>query len=192
VVNFLETGLGSGAIFYPGAPNDPDSADNKIPRLFATVEEFAAQGWQTFHCGLDENHASTCNFLSKINDSEYISEGVWVFPDFSEPYLDAGALYSNVGFRGVPTSSHTAIDTLSPDPVINWARADETGCCRVPRPLQVGLRSAFNLLPFPDGLTLPVNFYDLSLGVNTGTFPAEWPWPSDYCRITITATYHDA
>jgi hypothetical protein len=195
VVNFLETGLGSGAIFYPGAPNDPDFADNKIPRLFATVEDFAAQGWQSFHCGLDElpHSTSTCNFLSKINDSEYISAGIYTGDGVDDAYAYTGARNSSIGFLNVPTGPLTYVTTQSPDPAINYVRADKTGCCRVSRPLQVALITYPGVEQFPEGFNwIPVDFYDLNLGVNTAVFPPDWPYPEDYCIITITPTYHDS
>jgi hypothetical protein len=39
-VNFKSTNLGSGAIFYPGAANDPKPTDLTIPRLFQNKNEY--------------------------------------------------------------------------------------------------------------------------------------------------------
>ena len=190
VVNFIETGLGSGAIFYPGAPNDPDFADDKIPRLFSTIENFTAQGWKTFHCALNEISSNTCNFFSKINDEEYISDGVWNYPDFDNAYSGIGSRQSYVGFLNVPTGPNSSVNTQSLEPVINYARADKTGCCRNTRPLQVALITFPGEEQFPIGFSyVTVDFYDLNLGTNTATFPVDWPWPDDFCRIKITPTY---
>ena len=68
ITNFLPTYLGSGAILYPNAPNDPALSDTTIPRLFSSKAAFNATT-NIAHNGSNDMPCSGCGLC----DFEYIN-----------------------------------------------------------------------------------------------------------------------
>ena len=183
VVNFVQTGLGSGAIFYPGAPNDPDEFDLTIPRLFATKEALTEAGWQRFFCGIEEISVtnSTCYFTPNLPIDEFANVGQLIVGDETIDYDVSGNEYVAFGL---------GLDQ-DPQSAIRAARADNSQCCRARFDFYVGIVYQFDESGRPSQY-VQAKFTDLAIGTNTGEIIAGGSGSAGSCTIEINPTYATA
>jgi hypothetical protein len=183
VLNFVQTGLGSGAIFYPGAPNDPDQFDATIPRLFSTKEALTEAGWQRFFCGIEEIPVtnSTCYFVPNLDINEFKNVGQLIIGEETTDYDVSGNEY---------VTFNLDLD-LDPQTAIRAARADNSQCCRVRFDFYVGIVYQFDESGRPMNV-VQAKFTDLAIGMNTGEIIAGGNGSAGSCTIEITPTYATA
>jgi len=187
VVSFVYSGLGSGAIFYPDAPNDSDPLNLTIPRLFATKEAFLELGWGRFGSGFEEfNHNTTnCNFYSHFKADAWVNEGVSTYEGRSQEYKLTTYTDFHVGF-GFESS-------FIQDPIfaVNLIRPNLSSCCRGKSPIDVVIVAPSPDFPFPEGgSAIYFHFEDLKIGNNEGVlFPDQYPPASGTCSINVDAKF---
>jgi hypothetical protein len=89
-VNFKSTNLGSGAIFYPGAANDPKPTDLTIPRLFQNKQEyqtaFETMGSKNRPCSGCDLCGFGDNYLKEEDWSGTYGHGYNPFINFSQDF----------------------------------------------------------------------------------------------------------
>jgi len=183
VVSFFYSGLGSGAIFYPDAPNDPDPLNLTIPRLFATKEDFLELGWGRFGSGFEEfsHNTTNCNFYSHFKEGDWVNEGASVYEGRTQKYKLTTYTDFHVGF-GFESS-------FIQDPVfaVNLIRPNLSSCCRGKSPIDVVI-GGFDEMGFPHGVYF--HFEDLKIGNNEGVLqPDQYPHASGTCSINVDAKF---
>jgi len=183
VVNFVQPGLGSGAIFYPGAPNDPDQFDATIPRLFSTKEALTEAGWQRFFCGIEEIPVtnSTCHFVPSLDINEFKNVGQLIVGEETTDYDVSGNEYVTFGLD---------LD-LDPQTAIRAARADNSRCCLKTADFYIGIVWQFDESGNPLNY-VQAKFTDLAIGMNIGEVLAGGGGSVGSCTIEITPTYATA
>jgi hypothetical protein len=119
ITNFLPTYLGSGAILYPNAPNDPQPSNLTLPRLFPSKTAFTNAFAQN---GLMDRPCSACDLCRLDQQTAYIPDSLWTYevptPGSSVTFSHNGnsnnalgfvtdALNTNPHSRACPPDSYT-------------------------------------------------------------------------------------
>ena len=158
ITNFLPTHLGSGAILYPNAPNDPQPTNLTLPRLFPSQVAFTNAFVQN---GLMDRPCSACDLCRLDQTTAYIPESMWtiefptptsaIFWEHNGDSYDAlgfvcAALNTNPNSPACPPDSYTAnvITLVSEGPIILPYASNE--------PLKIG-SNVFSVPGFPEYTT---------------------------------------
>ena len=189
ITNFLPTYLGSGAILYPNAPNDPKPTDLTIPRLFPSQAAFDTT-LNISHNGFNNVRCSGCGLcdFELINLPE--DQWSWSFTS-TESYSGTGfgGLFLFDEYRGTP------IENLNFSPIGAVSNVNlnpqSRACQKRDQALTVGLQIVCTSPDPPYGPCfwdqwITFIFEDFKLGSNNAESPY-YDNTTATANITITA-----
>ena len=116
ITNFIPTYLGSGAILYPSAPNDPHPSNLTLPRLFPSKTAFTNAFAQN---GLMDRPCSACDLCRLDAATAYIPDSLWTFetptPFSSITWEHNGDTHDALGFAIAALNTNPNSPACPPD-----------------------------------------------------------------------------
>lgn len=172
ITNFNSTTKGTGAIFYPGAANDPNPTNNKIPRLFSNKTDFESNfSWKGFY----DRPCSGCDLC--IADRFFIPESG----------INWSATVNGEGLTGTGYNPWAFVD---PDWLSIFERANlnpRSKACAV-NPFYISIL-CIDTTGGPSGDTGIIYYNPSPLKVGSNTLISPYPIEGYSANLTIELTY---